>query len=88
MLLPDMSGFRVSSLINRKWDGTTLSSLYLCAILRRRDLSSIRDLNKSHIPLLESIQRTSIHAITAKWPEVSPDQLRIFLHCYFIPMLF
>jgi m7GpppX diphosphatase len=64
-----------------KWDLKTLSSLYLSAILHRHDLSSIRDLNESHIPLLQNIQRTVIHETTSRWPEINADQLRIFFHC-------
>jgi len=70
---------------NRKWDGTTISSLYLLAILHRRDLSSIRDLNESHIHLLRTIQTRIIEATVAKWPEVAPDQLRLYFHCSAIP---
>lgn len=81
LLLPDMYVPNDLSFINRKWDGSTISSLYLCAIFRRYDLSSIRDLNESHIPLLRTIQNSVIHATTSKWPEVSADQLRMYIHC-------
>jgi m7GpppX diphosphatase len=67
--------------MSRKWDGKTISSLYLCAILHRHDLSSIRDLTESHIPLLQNIQSKVIDATTAKWPEVRADQLRMYFHC-------
>ena len=62
-----------------------MSSLYLCAILHRHDLSSIRDLNESHIPLLQNIERKVIGATTAKWPEVRADQLRMYFHCPSLP---
>lgn len=65
----------------RKWDGTTMSAMYLSVILRRRDISSIRDLNISHLPLLEKIRTTAVDAITSKWPEVTADQLRLYFHC-------
>src|SRR5437016_4738719 len=81
MLLPDLFIFPRNNLCFSKWDGKMLSSLYLCAILHRHDLSSIRDLNEAHIPLLKRIQRTVIQATTAKWPELSADQLRMFFHC-------
>jgi m7GpppX diphosphatase len=58
-----------------------MSSLYLLAIFHRRDLSSIRDLNESHIPLLQRIQTKIIQATVSKWPEVAPDQLRLYFHC-------
>ncbi|GMG55001.1 unnamed protein product [Ambrosiozyma monospora] len=44
ILLPDM-----------KWDGKSLESLYLCAIVFREDISSVRDLNESHVDYLERI---------------------------------
>lgn len=50
-------------------------------IFNRRDLSSIRDLNETHIPFLQKIRRSAIQATTATWPEVRADQLRIFFHC-------
>ena len=55
--------------------------MYLCAILHRRDLGSIRDLNASHIPLLKGIRSKIIESIISKWPEVKPGQLRFFFHC-------
>ena len=70
MLLPDL-----------KWDRINLSSLYLSAILRRRDLSSIRDLNESHIPFLKKLRTAVVDATVRKWPEISPDQLRLYFHC-------
>jgi Scavenger mRNA decapping enzyme C-term binding len=66
---------------SRKWDGTTMSAMYLAVILRRRDISSIRDLNVSHLPLLKKIRSVTIDAITSKWPEVTADQLRLYFHC-------
>lgn len=43
-----------------KWDGQTLESLYLQAVIHRRDIKSIRDLTTKHIPLLENIQTQGI----------------------------
>ena len=44
ILIPDM-----------KWDGKDLNSLYLQAIVHKHGLKSVRDLNKSHLPLLNNI---------------------------------
>ena len=38
-----------------KWNGENKEDLYLMAVTMRRDISSIRDLNASHIPMLENI---------------------------------
>ena len=81
MLLPDLYSLRRAEVDGRKWDRVNLSSLYLSAILRRRDLSSIRDLNESHIPLLKKLRTAVIDATVQRWPEISPDQLRLYFHC-------
>lgn len=80
MLLPDLY-VRLNRFDIRKWDGTTMSALYLTAILHRKDLGSIRDLNASHIPLITNIRDSITKATTSRWPEVSADQLRLYFHC-------
>ncbi|XP_008474762.1 m7GpppX diphosphatase isoform X1 [Diaphorina citri] len=62
-----------------KWDGQTLESLYLQAVIHRRDIKSIRDLTTKHIPLLENIQTQGIKAIEEKYG-VLQSQLRIYVH--------
>lgn len=44
ILLPDL-----------KWDRTDTQNLYLLALVRRRDILSMRDLRKEHLPLLKNI---------------------------------
>lgn len=68
VLLPDM-----------KWDQQSMSSLYLVAIVRRTDISSMRDLNGSHIDYLENLLNNIKHATYEKFP-VEEDELRIFVH--------
>lgn len=62
-----------------KWDGHTLETLYLQAVVHRRDIKSIRDLTAQHLPLLENIQTQGIEAIREKYG-VLKSQLRIYLH--------
>ncbi|KAK9368370.1 HIT-like domain-containing protein [Lipomyces kononenkoae] len=69
ILLPDL-----------KWDRTTMDSIYLVAIVHRRDIASIRDLNKSHIPWLKSVYSEIILAVTQAYPAISATQLRIYVH--------
>ncbi|KAK9237572.1 HIT-like domain-containing protein [Lipomyces kononenkoae] len=69
ILLPDL-----------KWDRTTMDSIYLVAIVHRRDIASIRDLNKSQIPWLKSIYSELIQATTQAYPAISATQLRIYVH--------
>lgn len=38
-----------------KWDGKAIENLYLTAIVQDRNIKSIRELNESHLPLLENI---------------------------------
>lgn len=45
ILLPDL-----------KWNGTTLDTLYLLAIVNDRNIKSLRDLNGTHIQLLRNIK--------------------------------
>lgn len=61
----DQSGFVIVP--DLKWDGVNLASLYLMAIVRRRDLASIRDLNESHLPLLRNISSNGIDAVLKRY---------------------
>ena len=38
-----------------KWDQKDVQNLYLLAIVRRRDLLSLRELNEEHLPLLKNV---------------------------------
>ncbi|XP_037077165.1 LOW QUALITY PROTEIN: m7GpppX diphosphatase-like [Pollicipes pollicipes] len=68
VLLPDL-----------KWDGRTLETLYLVAIVRRRDLRSLRDLRAEHLPLLRNIWTKGTEAIKEKYG-VPAWQLRVYFH--------
>lgn len=68
VLLPDM-----------KWDTINLASLYLCSIVNRTDISSVRDLNESHLPWLINLNKT-LRRVTSEKYAIEKDQLRIFIH--------
>lgn len=68
VLLPDM-----------KWDGINMDSLYLCAIVTRLDISSVRDLNASHLDYLVAIRNQIKKAASEKYA-IDDDQLRLFIH--------
>ena len=68
ILLPDM-----------KWDTVTLENLYLVAIVHRKDIRCIRDLNGTHLPLLKNLRRQILQFIPQKYP-VRSDELRLFVH--------
>ncbi|KAK9374717.1 HIT-like domain-containing protein [Lipomyces chichibuensis] len=69
ILLPDL-----------KWDRTTMDSIYLVVIVHRRDIASIRDLNKSHIAWLKSVDSEIIQAVTQTYTAISATQLRVYVH--------
>ncbi|XP_058061355.1 m7GpppX diphosphatase [Anopheles bellator] len=62
-----------------KWDGKTVEQLYLLALVRRRDIRSLRDLTAEHLPLLRNVQARGISAIEERYG-IGADQLRIYLH--------
>ncbi|TXT08842.1 hypothetical protein VHUM_02970 [Vanrija humicola] len=62
-----------------KWDGETLSALYLTALVQTREIRSIRDLTREHIPLLCRIEEQA-YATAAERYGVEKGQLRLFVH--------
>lgn len=68
VLLPDM-----------KWDRVSMESLYLCCIVNRRDISSIRDINSSHVDYLKLVREKIIQVTVEKFG-VQADELRLFVH--------
>lgn len=68
VLLPDM-----------KWDKISMDALYLCTIVNRTDISSIRDLRGVDVPFLQETQR-KIKKITSEKYPVNADELRVFVH--------
>lgn len=68
VLLPDM-----------KWDGRTVTSLYLLAIVRDRTIRCLRDLRKTHVGLLKSIQSEALRIVQEKWG-LGDGSVRFFIH--------
>ncbi|KAK4081848.1 hypothetical protein Purlil1_11535 [Purpureocillium lilacinum] len=69
LLLPDLN-----------WDRSTLDALHLLALVERRDIWSLRDLRKKHIPWLEHMRAKLVSATTSTYPTVEPDQLKLYVH--------
>jgi m7GpppX diphosphatase len=71
IIIPDM-----------KWDGTTVGSLYLVAIVHDRSLRSLRDLTIEHVPMLQSIleQGTQIARDRYGLQNEEHGTLRCFIH--------
>lgn len=68
VLLPDL-----------KWDQKQIENLYLVAIGRRREIKSLRDLDRSHLPLLRNILLKGQEAIWDKYG-VGKDQIQVYVH--------
>ncbi|KAL0930410.1 scavenger mRNA decapping enzyme [Colletotrichum truncatum] len=69
LLLPDLN-----------WDRKTLDALHLLALVERRDIWSLRDLRKKHIPWLQHMKAKLISATVTKYPEIDIDQLKLYVH--------
>ena len=62
-----------------KWSGKSVSDLHCLAIVHKRGIKSLRDLNQSHLPLLRNIQKECTQAIVDKYG-LSPSQVRMYFH--------
>ncbi|KAK4040737.1 HIT-like domain-containing protein [Parachaetomium inaequale] len=69
LLLPDLN-----------WDRRTLDALHLLGLVERRDIWSLRDLRKRHIPWLRHMKAKFVDAATRVYPAVEPDQLKLYVH--------
>jgi m7GpppX diphosphatase len=70
LLLPDLN-----------WDRKTLGTLRLLALVERRDLWSLRDLTKGHVPWLKLMRAKLLDAAVKVYPELDRDQLKMYVHC-------
>ncbi|KAK1153405.1 m7GpppX diphosphatase-like [Acipenser oxyrinchus oxyrinchus] len=62
-----------------KWDQKQLDDLYLIAICHQREIKSLRDLTREHLPLLQNIQQQGQEAIMKRY-SVPSCRLRVYLH--------
>ncbi|EME41074.1 hypothetical protein DOTSEDRAFT_74567 [Dothistroma septosporum NZE10] len=69
LLLPDLN-----------WDRQTLGSLHLLALPIRKDIWSVRDLQKSHVPWLRHLRGTLATSATQLYPGVEEDMLKFYVH--------
>jgi m7GpppX diphosphatase len=65
---------------NLHWDRKTIEALHLLCIVERRDLWSLRDLRKKHIPWLKHMKAKTIDATVKTYPQIDEDQLKLFCH--------
>lgn len=71
-------GFRLLPDLN--WDRKTLDALHLLALVERRDLWSLRDLKKKHVPWLRRMKDHLLDATIKTYPSVERDQLKLYVH--------
>ena len=69
LLMPDLN-----------WDRKTIDALHLLVLVERRDIWSVRDLTKRHVPWLQSMRRKVLKATAELFPKVEPDQLKLYVH--------
>lgn len=70
LMLPDLN-----------WDRKTMGSLHLLALVQRRDIWSLRDLRKRHIPWLRYLRQRVLEATVDMYPDLEQDQLKLYVHC-------
>ncbi|KAF5866694.1 hypothetical protein ETB97_010789 [Aspergillus alliaceus] len=69
LMLPDLN-----------WDRKTMGSLHLLALVQRRDIWSLRDLKKKHIPWLRYLRRRLLEGTVNMYPNLDQDQLKLYVH--------
>lgn len=69
LLLPDLN-----------WDRKTIASLHLLGLVERRDIWSVRDLSKTHVPWLKTMRAKMLESTTKLFPQVEADQLKLYVH--------
>ncbi|KAI8723636.1 hypothetical protein NCS52_00220000 [Fusarium sp. LHS14.1] len=69
LMLPDLN-----------WDRKTLDALHLLVLVERRDIWSLRDLHKKHIPWLKDMKERLLAATVATYPSIESDQLKMYVH--------
>eukprot|EP00088_Acartia_fossae_P071257 TRINITY_DN9748_c0_g1_i13.p1 TRINITY_DN9748_c0_g1~~TRINITY_DN9748_c0_g1_i13.p1 ORF type:complete len:705 (-),score=118.84 TRINITY_DN9748_c0_g1_i13:132-2192(-) len=62
-----------------KWTGAQIEDLYVLAIVHRKGIKSLRDLNSSHLPLLYNLRDQGLAAIQDKYGLAS-DKIRCYIH--------
>ena len=70
LLLPDLN-----------WDRKTLTSLHLLALVERRDIWSLRDLEKSHVEWLKHMREKILDATMRLYSDIEKDMLKLYVHC-------
>jgi m7GpppX diphosphatase len=70
LLLPDLN-----------WDRKTLGSLHLLGLVERRDIWSVRDLNKGMVGWLRHVVGKMLDAVGEVYEGVERDEVKMYVHC-------
>ncbi|MCJ1311839.1 hypothetical protein MMC25_005512 [Agyrium rufum] len=74
----DLLGFLIIPDMN--WDRKTISSLRLLCLVERRDIWSLRDFKKEHVPWLKLMRGKILAAVSRMYPDVEQDMIKLYLH--------
>ncbi|KAF2855674.1 scavenger mRNA decapping enzyme [Plenodomus tracheiphilus IPT5] len=69
LLLPDLN-----------WDRKTVGSLHLLGLVERRDLWSVRDLQKGMVGWVGEMRERMVQACVGLFPEVEADEVKCYVH--------
>ncbi|CAE7200660.1 hypothetical protein CFE70_008108 [Pyrenophora teres f. teres 0-1] len=69
LLLPDLN-----------WDRKTMGSLHLLGIVERRDIWSVRDLEKGMAGWVKHMREKMVEATVGLYPEIERDELKLYVH--------
>lgn len=78
--IPNPEGFLLAPDLN--WDRKTISSLHLLALVERRDIWSLRDLKKKHIPWLKEMREKILESAVGCYGEegLERDMVKLYVH--------
>ena len=66
---------------DKKWKDTSKNNLHLLSILHQKNIRSIRDLRKSHLPLLKNIRNNGLKFIKKTY-QIPEEEILIYFHYY------
>lgn len=77
---PSNSGFLLLPDLN--WDRKSVQGMHLLALVQRRDIWSLRDLKKKHVPWLKSVRDQLVTAATKVFEpgQVEADEVKCYVH--------
>jgi m7GpppX diphosphatase len=78
----EVDGFLLMPDLN--WDRKTLTGMHLLGIVVRRDIWSLRDLKKDHIPWLKHMRQKLLENTVKLYPDIDVDEIKLYIHCRFL----